>query len=172
MLNDLGSPAFEGLDPGLEALRLPFYLDFPVPLTGSGAAQQGKTAFLRVIGFCLAEDFGVQHQAVAAALLENDDFYALADHIGGHPHTAFPVMQQCIHQIPGDGKILFRGGPGLPGQQNGIVNQLSNHNVSPFDGCSRMSTKKGGPKAAQHEYYIRFGKESQWISYGKCPLGA
>jgi hypothetical protein len=51
------------------------------------------------------------------------------------------------------------------------VNQLSNHNVSPFDGCSRMSTKKGGPKAAQHEYYIRFGKESQWISHGKCPLG-
>ena len=49
VLNDLGAPASECFDAGLELLVLPLNLDGLVAFAGTRAAQQRKAAFLRII---------------------------------------------------------------------------------------------------------------------------
>ena len=50
VLDDLGCPALEILDPGLEILRLPTDLDLLPAPAFPGPAQQRETAFLRFVG--------------------------------------------------------------------------------------------------------------------------
>ena len=50
VLDDLGRPAGEGLDTGLELLILPPDFDGLVPLTGAGVTYEGKATFPGFVG--------------------------------------------------------------------------------------------------------------------------
>ena len=131
VLDDLGRPALKILYPGLEMLRLPPDLDLLVPGAFAGTAQQGQAALFRLVGALLFQNFRVEHGAVAGSLLKDDDALCNADHIRRHAHTAFPVVQQCVHQVPGGVQVVLCGRGGLPGQQEGVVYQLFYHRINP-----------------------------------------
>ena len=61
MLDNLGRPAGERLDPGLKLLILPLYLDDLISLAGTRTSQQGKTALLGIIGFRHFQDLRIEH---------------------------------------------------------------------------------------------------------------
>ena len=140
VLDDLGGPAFKGFDPGLEFFRLPTDFDLMEAPALPGSAQQGEAAFLgfvRPVGF---EDLRIEHGGIAAAVLKYDDPLRHADHIGGHTHAAFLMVQQSIHQIPGGVQVAGRCRGGLSGQEEGVVDEFSNHVRSPF-----FRKNKSGP---------------------------
>ena len=134
MLDDLGGEILKGLDPDLKIRSLPADFDFAVAGALPGAAQQGQAAFLCGIGPALLQDLGIEHGGIAIALLEDDDVFGHADHIGGHTHTAFLVVDQSIQQIPGGIQVGGGGGGGFSGQQKGVVDQFSDHKNSSFRG--------------------------------------
>jgi hypothetical protein len=51
------------------------------------------------------------------------------------------VVQQGVHQIPGNLQVRGSGGCGFAGQQDGVVNQFSGHNSSPFPGNMKAAHK-------------------------------
>jgi len=160
MLDDLGGPAGEGLDPGLEGLILPADLDLLKPLCFPGAAQQGQTALLSLIVTGGREDLRIQHHQVAALTVEGNDAFGHADHVGSHADAGIFVGSQGIQQIPGGIQIFSAGGSGLSGQQEGVMNKGTDHRQFSFctgvDGARRIhisallqDSKKAGRKAAQ-----------------------
>ena len=132
MLDDLGGPAGEGFDPGLELLVLPADLDLPEPLGFPGAAQQGQAAFFCFVfpGGC--ENLRIQHHHVAALAVEGNDTLIDADHIGSHAHAFGPMGPQGIQQIPGYGKILRACGGRFSGQKDGVMDDGTDHKNLPF----------------------------------------
>jgi len=144
VLDDLGAEALEGFDPGQEILCLPADFDFAVPGAFPGPAQQRQAALLSFVGFGFTDDLRVQHQGIAGPILEGDDIFRHADHIGGHAHAGLLVVQQGIHQVPGGIQVSGGGGRGLPGKEKGVVNQFFYHRNTSFR-SGRNSTKNGGP---------------------------
>ena len=61
VLDDLGRPAGEGLDAGLELLILPLNLDRLIAFARPWAAQQGKTAFGSIVEGGCFDDLRVKH---------------------------------------------------------------------------------------------------------------
>lgn len=132
MLDDLGRPAGEGPDPGLEGLVLPAYLDLLKPPGLPGTAQQRKTALFRFIFPGAAEELRIQHDHIAPLTVEGDDPAGDADHVGGHAHAFFLMGSQGIQQVPGSLQILFSSRGRFPGQENGVVNDGLDHEKTSF----------------------------------------
>ena len=108
MLDNLGSPAGEGLDAGLELFILPAHLD-GIPSPDRTGAGQGKTALLGVIGGRTPEDFRVQHHQIGAFVLHGNDALVDANHVGSHAHTALLVENQGFQKVRCHRKILRYG---------------------------------------------------------------
>jgi hypothetical protein len=127
MLDDLGSPATEGFDPGLEGLVLPTDFDFLITHRFSGTSQKGQASFFGFIFSFGLENFRIQHSADLIAFHENDDSHKFTDHIACHTNTAIPVKSKGIRQILQGGQICLASSAGFSGQQQRIVYQFSNH---------------------------------------------
>lgn len=131
VLDNLGSPAGEGLDAGLKLLILPLDLDGLEPLTGARTAQQGQTALLRIVGTGSFDDLGVKHNHICPLVIKGNDALAYADHIGRHTHAGSFIGCQRIQQIPGNLQIIHSCRLGLSRQQNWVVYHFFYHPILP-----------------------------------------
>ena len=128
VLDDLGGPALVELGAQFHFFVLEADLNGAVAAAFAGAAQQGEAAFFCFVGAGAADDLGVEHHSVRAAVFpEDDDALAHTDHVGGHTNAAGLMELQGVHQILRQRQVGFGGGLGLPGQENGIVDQRLDH---------------------------------------------
>ena len=129
VLDNLGRPAGEGLNPLLEFFVLPADLD-GLPPPGSAGAGEGQAPLLRLIGAGPFHDLRIEHDHIAALVVEGDDALVHADHVGRHTYAAVPVDFQCLQQIRRDRQVLRRGGLGLLGQKCLVFADVPNHDGS------------------------------------------
>ena len=110
VLDDLGRPAGEGLTLLLETLVLPADLD-GLPPPGSAGAGEGQAPLLRLIGAGPFHDLRIEHDHIAALVVEGDDALVHADHVGGHADARLPVRGECVAQILRHGQMMleFKG---------------------------------------------------------------
>ena len=95
VLDDLGRPAGEGLEAGLELLVLVLHFD-GLPTLGLSGTGEGQTALLRFIGLRLPDDLRVKHDHVLAFVVEGNEALVDSDHVGRHAHTAVLVGGQGV----------------------------------------------------------------------------
>ena len=129
VLDDLGGPAGEGSETGLEFFVLPLDLDGLIALRFP-AAGEGETALLRLVGAGALDDDGVEHDVIFAVVVKDDDALADADHVGGHAHAAVPVGGQGVQQVLGHAQVLRRGGLGFLGQEKFVFADIADHSAS------------------------------------------
>ena len=112
VLDALGRPAGEGLEAGLELLVLILNFDGFPPL-GLADTSEGQTAFLRLVGPGLLDDFRVEHDHISAFIVKDDDALVHANHVGCHTYAAVLVGGEGVQQILGDGQVFRYGGLGF-----------------------------------------------------------
>ena len=142
VLNDLGCPAGEGFQSGLQGSILIADFDFTEAFGFPGSAQQGKTAFFRFICFAAADDLRIQHHHVAALTVECNDIFENADHVGSHAHAFFFMGSQGIQQVLGGLQVFCSCGGGFPCQENRVVDNGLNHGKDSFQRISRAMASR------------------------------
>ena len=98
VLDDLGCPAGEGLQPGLELFVLPLDLDGLEPFRFPDAGE-GEAALLGLIRPGLPDDDGVEHYHVRPLVVKGDDALANTDHVGRHAHAAIAMRVKRVLQV-------------------------------------------------------------------------
>ena len=147
VLDELGGPAGEGLDAGLEFFVLPLDLDGLVALGLSGAGE-GETALLGLIRPGLFEDDRVEHDEIAVLALDGDDALCSADHVRRHADTAVFVGDERFQQVLRDGQVFRQGRRGFSGEKKLVFADVTNHIISASQEFRRRSHRWRGAFSA------------------------
>ena len=126
VLDDLCRPTGEGFDVGLHGPILPLHFDLPEP-AGRALPGEGQAALLCRVGALAAENDRVEHFAQRSVVIEHDDGFGFADHIGGHSNAVVFVGFQRVEQVVGDGSVGRAGGLGFARQEQNVGYNGADH---------------------------------------------
>ena len=109
VLDDLRSPAGEALDMADHLAILPAHLDvLEAPcFVLSGEAE---AAFVCLVAARFLRDYRIEHFHIHAVVVEGDNGFWDADHVGRHADTAFGMCPKRFHEVVSDGDVIRIGG--------------------------------------------------------------
>lgn len=108
MLNDLGCPTRKSFDMRDEIPILPANFDVLKTLCFS-LAIQAQTAFFGFVTSGLRCDDRIEHFHERAFVVEDDDGFISANHVGRHADAFTGVSLKCVHEVVGYGNIFGSG---------------------------------------------------------------
>lgn len=118
----------------------PGYLDAAIACTRARAVER-EAGLLRIVRVRAFENLGVEHYERTPVVVDGNDPFANAYHVGGEPHALMRMGGKRVGKVLSEWDVVGRGGRARHAQHNRGMNDIANHGglISPSKSvlCSR-----------------------------------
>lgn len=104
----------------------PGYLDAAIACTRARAVER-EAGLLRIVRVRAFENLGVEHYERTPVVVDGNDPFANAYHVGGEPHAFISMRGERVGEVLSEWDVVGRGGRARHTQHDGRVDDVANH---------------------------------------------
>lgn len=104
----------------------PGYLDATIACTRARAVER-EAGLLRIVRVRAFENLGVEHYERTPVVVDGNDPFANAYHVGGEPHAFISMRGERVGEVLSEWDVVGRGGRARHAQHDGRVDDVANH---------------------------------------------
>lgn len=104
----------------------PGYLDAAIACTRARAVER-EAGLLRIVRVRAFENLGVEHYERTPVVVDSNDPFANAYHVGGEPYAFISMRGERVGEVLSEWDVVGRGGRARHAQHDGRVDDVANH---------------------------------------------